>query len=151
MAGWTNRGKYMILASYLRGATPPTNFYVALCTSATAPTQDTNTLGELTEIAAGNGYTTGGYPLARNSTDFDVLTEDDAGDVAYIQCKDIVWTAVTGNLPASGNGARYAVITDDNATVSSRQVLAYFSLTSDRTVSVGQTLTLQNLELRLTE
>ena len=59
----TNRGKYNFLAWLFRGVTPPTNFYVALVTSATAPTADTNTFSELTEIAAGNGYTTGGYSL----------------------------------------------------------------------------------------
>jgi len=125
---------------------------MALATSAVAPTADTNTWSELTQIATGNGYTTGGYSLSRNATDFDVgPTEVDASDYAYIQIKDIVWTASGGNLPASGNGARYAVLTDDNVTEGSRDVLAFFDLSSDRTVSTGQTLTLQNCELRLTE
>lgn len=151
MAGWTNRGKYLILDSYFRNAAEPTNFYVALVTSAAAPTADTNTLSQLTEIANGQGYTTGGYQLARDGTDFDTLTEDDGNDKGIIQIKDIVWTASGGNLPASGNGARYAVLLDDNATVGSRQVIAWWDLTSDRTVSAGQTLTLQNCELDLTE
>lgn len=151
MAGFTNRGKYLLLQGVFRNTGLPTNFYVALVTSATAPTQDTNTLSELTEIANGNGYTTGGYQLTKNATDFDVLTEDDSGDVGLVQIKDIVWTASGGSLPASGGGARYAVLLDDNATVGSRQVLAYWDLTSDRSVSVGQTLTLQNCELRLTQ
>lgn len=149
-SGFTNRGKFLLFGYVFRGTTLPTNFYVALATSATAPTADTNTLGELTEITAGNGYTTGGYSLARNATDFDTLTEDDTGDKALIQLKDVAWTASGGNLPASGSGARYAVLTDDNATVASRQVLAFWDLTSDRTVSSGQPLTLQNCELDLT-
>jgi hypothetical protein len=62
-----------------------------------------------------------------------------------------VWTASTGPLPASGGGARYAVLTDDNGTVSSREVLAYFDLVSDRVVSDGQTITLQDSELLLSE
>lgn len=151
MAGFTNKGKYHLLNIALRNGTEPTNFYVALVTSATAPTADTNTLSQLTEIATGNGYTTGGYSLNRDSTDFDTMTEDDSADRGYAQVKDIVWTASGGNLPASGSGARYAVLTDDNATVGSREVWAYWDLTSDRTVSTGQTLTLQNLELRLNE
>ncbi len=151
MAGWTNKGKYSIMDEYFRNATEPTNFYVALVTSATAPTADTNTLSQLTEIAANNGYTTGGYQLARNGTDFDVLTENDTDDRGDMQIKDIVWTASGGPIPASGNGARYAVLTDDNVTVGSRLVLAWWDLTSDRSVSDGQTLTLQNCELRLTE
>jgi hypothetical protein len=134
-----------------RNGTEPTTFYVALVTSATAPTADTNTLGDLTQIAAGNGYTSGGIAVARNSTDFDTLTEDDTNDRGDLQIKDLTWTASGGSIPGSGNGARYAVLTDDNATVNSREVYAYWDLTSDRSVSTGQTLTLQNLEIRLSE
>jgi hypothetical protein len=150
MAGLiTNRGKFWLLEQVFRNPAEPANLYLALVTSAVAPTVDTNTLSELTEIAAGNGYTAGGYQLTRNSTDFDVLTEDDAADRAYVQLKDIVWTASGGPLPASGNGARWAVLSDDNATLGSRLVLAAWDLTSDRTVSSGQTLTVQNAEWRL--
>lgn len=151
MAGFTNRGKKLLLEEMFRNPTEFTNFYVALCTSATAPTADTNTLSELTQIASGNGYTANGIQLSRNSTDFDTLTEDDTGDLAKILIKDLVWTASGGNLPASGGGARYAVLTDDNATAGSRQILAFWDLGSDRTVSDTQTLTLQDCELRLTE
>jgi hypothetical protein len=115
------------------------------------PTADTNLMSDLTEIATGNGYTSGGISLSRNATDFDVLTEDDTNDIAYVQVKDIVWTASGGTLPSDGNGATYAVITDDNATVSSRQVYHYGSLGSARVVSDGQTLTIQNFEIRLAE
>ena len=151
MAGWTNRGKYNTLAIKYRNVAEPTNYYMFLATSATAPTADINTKSELTEIATGNGYTAGGISLNRDSTDFDVLTEDDTNDRALIQIKDLVWTASGGNLPASGNGARYAILTDDNATLGSREVDTYFDLVSDRTVSSGQTLTLQNCEIRLSE
>jgi len=151
MAGWTNKGKMSILDAYFRNNGAPTNFYVALVTSATAPTQDTDTLGQMTEIAAGNNYTSGGFSLTPGATDFDVLNEDDTNDRGDIQIKDVAWTASGGPIPASGNGARYAVLTDDNVTVSNREVYAYWDLTSDRSVSDGQTLTLQNVELRLTE
>lgn len=149
MAGWTNKGVRRLLGWVFRGETLPTNFYVALVTSAAAPSADTNTLSDLTQIAAGNGYTSGGFSLSKNSTDFDTLTENDTNDRAELQIKDVQWTASGGSLPASGNGARYAVLTDDNATVGSREVLAYWDLASDRSVSVGQSLTLQDLELRL--
>ena len=151
MAGWTNKGKMSILDAYFRNNGAPTNFYVALVTSASAPTADTNTLSDLTEIAAGNGYTTGGYQLTKNATDFDSLTENDTDDRGEIQIKDVVWTASGGSIPDSGNGARYAVLTDDNGTVANREILAYWDLSSDRSVSDGQSLTLQNCELRLTE
>lgn len=151
MAGWTNKGKFRCLDSFFRAQNTPTNFYIALATSAAAPTADINTLSELTEIAAGNGYTQGGYQLNRDTTDFDSHTENDANDRSDLQIKDVVWTAAGGSIPGSGSGARYAVLTDDNVTVGSRHVLAWWDLSSDRTVSNGQTLTLQNCELRLTE
>jgi len=152
MAGWTNRGKFNILGTYFRAtAIPGSAFAVFLATSATAPTADHNLKTDLTEIATGQGYSAGGLNVARDGTDWDVLTEDDSGDLAKIQIKDLVWTASGGNLPASGNGARYAGLTDQHATVGSRELLAFWDLSADRTVSDGQTLTLQNCELRLTE
>lgn len=151
MAGWTNRFKFKMLDWVFRGSALPTNFFVALFTSATAPVADTNTKSELTEIANGNGYTTGGISLSKNSTDFDVLTEDDTNDRALIQIKDLVWTASGGSLPASGGGARYACLTDDNATQGSREIYTGWDLTADRSVSVGQTLTLQNCEIRIND
>ena len=152
MAGsFTNRGKMRRLSWVFRGVALPTNFYVALATKATKPTPETNTLGDLTQIALGNGYADGGIQLARNSTDFDVLTEDDAQDRALVQIKDIVWTAAAGPIPASGEGARYAVLTDDVVTVSAREVIAYWDLVTDRSIVATETLTLQDLELRLKE
>lgn len=145
----TNRGAFRIPQWVFQGVAIPTNFYVALVTSATAPTVDTNTLSQLTQVAAGNGYTTGGISLSRNTTDFDSLVEDDTDDQSELQIRDVVWTAAGGDLPGSGSGARYAVLTDDNATVGSREVLMWWDLGSDRIISDTQTLTLQNLELNL--
>ena len=146
--GMTNRGRKNMYDIVFRGATPPTNFYVALCTSAATPTADTNTFGQLTEISSGNGYTSGGYQLSRNTTDFDTLTEDDSNDRADLYIKDVTYTGSGGNLPGSGNGARWAVLLDDNGTVANREVWAWWDLGSDRTVSDGQDLTLQDLILR---
>jgi hypothetical protein len=150
-SGMTNKGKYNLLGYGYRNGTRPTNYYVRLITSAVVPTVDTNTASELTQIAAGNGYTAGGAALTPGATDFDVLTEDDVNDRALVQVKDIVWTAAGGPIPASGSGASYAVLTDDNATDGSREIHTYWDLVSARTVSDTQTLTLQDLEIRLTE
>ena len=149
-SGITNKGKYKMLGWVFRAETIPTNFYIALATSAATPDADTNTLGQLTEIADTNGYTTGGYQLTRNSTDFPDWTETDASDLATLLLKDIVWTASGGPIPASGNGARWAVLTDDNVTVGSREIYAWYDLVSDRTVSNGQTLTLADITLKFT-
>jgi hypothetical protein len=151
MAGWTNKGKFRVVQGWTRNTGSPTGFYAALITSAAVPGVDTNTFSELTEIAAGNGYTAGGLAVARNATDWDVLTEDDTNDVAFAQLKDMVWTGSGGNLPASGNGARRMILTDDNGTQASREVFHFLDLAADRTVSSGQALTIQNAEIRLTE
>lgn len=149
--GITNKGKWFLFDLAFLTHTKPTNYYVALVTSATAPTVDTNTFSELTEINTGNGYTAGGYSLTPGGTDFDSLIENDTDDRAELQCKDITWSASGGSIPNGGSGARYAILTDDNATQGSRLVLAWWDLTSDRSVSDGQDLTLQNCELRLSE
>ena len=148
---WTNRGKFLMLDWVFHAQAMPTNFYVALVTSAVAPTVDINTLGELTEIASGNGYTTGVYQLTPGATDFDVMTEDDAGDKALVQTKDLVWTASGGPIPDSGDGARYAVLTDDNGTIANRQVIAAWDLVSDRSCTDTHSITLEDCELRAIE
>lgn len=147
----TNKGKYKLLGWPFRAASIPTNFYIALCTSATAPTYQTNTLADLTQIATGNGYTDGGYQLTPGSTDFDVWTEDDIDNEGEIQVKDVTWTASGGTIPDSGDGARYAVLTDDNGTVANREVYAVWDLEMDRTVTDGFTLSLVNLTLKLVD
>jgi hypothetical protein len=151
MAGFTNKGKYRVLGYAYRGDAIPANFYMALCTVASVPDADTNTMADLTEIAAGNGYTSGGYQLTPGAVDYDVWTEDDANDRGLVQCKDIVWTAVAGPIPSAGAGARYAVHIDDAGVVANREVMQFFDLGAAITISAGQTLTLQNCEFRLTE
>lgn len=147
-SGVTNKGKAHLVHATFRRTSLPTNYYVALVTSATAPTVDTNTLSQLTEVSTGNGYTSGGISLTPGATDFDTLTEDDTNDEGFVQIKDVVWTASGGTLPAS-DSARYAVLTDDNGTVGSREVYAWWDLSSDHQVSSGQTFTLQDLEINL--
>ena len=140
-----------MLHAFFAAQNQPTNFYIALITSAVAPTRAINTFSELTEIANGQGYTTGGYSLTRNTTDFDTMTEDDGANTATIMIKNVVWTASGGTLPASGSGASYAVILDDNVTIASREVLAYWSLGGAISVSSGQSLTLTDLALQATQ
>jgi len=145
MAGFTNKGAFTILGIVFRAATAPTTFYLALATNAVAPTADTNTLSELTQVTGSFGYTTNGTAVARNATDFDTLTENDSNDRAELQLKDYTWTAAGGTIA----NIRYAVLTDDNATPGSRVILVYWDLGSLISLADGQSLTLQNLELRL--
>lgn len=146
---FTNKGLYKALGIWLRGETAPTTFYAALGTNDTPPTVDTNTMTDVSEIATGNGYSSGGNAVARSSTGFDVWTEDDTNDRAFVQAADVTYTASGGSLPGSGNGARWMFITDDNGTVASREVYGAFDLVSDRQVSDTQSLVIQDAEFRL--
>ena len=143
MAGFTNKGKAKLLRNFFQSETPPTNLYVYLVTSATAPTADLNTLGQLTEISE----TGKEFQLSLNTTDFDTSvsdSEDDTNDKGVMKIKDCTFAGPVTN-------ARYAVLVDDNGTEGSREVYCYWDLGSNRSVSSGQTLTLQDLEMNLLE
>ena len=156
MAGVTNKGKFRTLESYYRGVSSPTNFYIALVTSAVAPTADTNTFSELTEISTGNGYAGGGIALTPGTADFDVLTQDSTNDRGFIQIKDVTWTASGGSIPSTGNGIKYAILTDDNTTQANREVLDFWDLTTvgstaSKSITAGLDLTLLDCEIGLNE
>ncbi len=138
--GWTNRGKKLVLDYGFEGTSPPTNYYVALITSAVAPDAETDTLGTLTQISGG-GYAAAAVAAGTAFT----TSEDDTADRGKTVMDDVAWTADGADLGA----ARYAVLCDGN--VSGSNVIAYFDLSSDRTVSDGQTLTLTACELQLNE
>ena len=143
MAGFTNKGKAKLLRNFFHSETPPTNLYVYLVTSATAPTADLNTLSQLTEISE----TGKEFSLTLNTTDFDTSvsdSEDDTNDKGVMKIKDCTFAGPVTN-------ARYAVLVDDNGTEGSREVYCYWDLGSNRSVSSGQTLTLQDLEMNLLE
>ena len=156
-SGITNLGKQRLLEMALRDTqdsagsdTAPMN--LALITSATTPISSILVFSELTQIATGNGYLDGGLPVTRDGLDLTMWdnSSDTAGSYGRLQLQNFVWTAVGGNLPSSGNGASFAILTDDNATVANRQVYAWFDLLTARTVGSGSILTLVDIEIRLT-
>lgn len=145
MPGMTNRAVKLMVGSFFADDGTPTSFKMALCTAAVTPTADTNLLSDLTEIAVGNGYSAGGVTVARNlTTGFDTLTEDDSGNTGYIRVQDVSFLASGGTLPASGDGASWAVLTDDSG-----NVMGYFTLTSPQSVADGQSININSAELRL--
>ena len=111
------------------------------------PTRNTNTMADLTEIPAGNGYTAGGDAVARNTADFLTVIENDTLNTSVVTMADRIWTASGGNLPASGPGASHIALTDDNATPANRDVIWWGYLGAERTVSDGQPLTITNMQL----
>ena len=146
-SGTTDRGKKLLLDYAFEASTVPTTYYLALCTATTTPTKAINTFSQMSEVAAGNGYTTAGSALTA-ATDFTV-TEVDSTVGAKVIISDQTWTAAGGDLPASGLGARWAVLLD--GALSTSNVLAYFDLVSARTVSDTQTLTIQAAEIDANE
>jgi hypothetical protein len=91
------------------------------------------------ELANGNGYTTGGQSLA-NST----VTEDDANDRAGITFDDASWTASGGSIgPTPG-----AIIFDD--TTSDDTIVGYIDFSTERTVTAGNILSVQSIAVNLT-
>jgi len=153
-SGITNRGKLRLLEMAFRNtkdtaAIDTSPLFLALVTSAVTFTVETTVFDTTKQIATGNGYTDGGVNLERDTLSWDAVGISTATAYGYIRLKDVVWTA-SGTFPASGVGAFYAIITDDNATVGSRQVYAWIDLTTARTLGSGATLTLQDIEIRLT-
>lgn len=146
---FTTRGFALLFAAYFRAGTRPAQFYVALVTDAVAPSHDTKTLSELTEIADGNGYPEGGYELDPNATDFDDITEDDTNQWTTLGIKTIAFAASGGDIPGSGDGARYLVLTTDEAAVGDRQIIWYESLGAERTALSGQTLSIIGIDARI--
>ena len=158
-SGVTNIGKIRILEMALRdtqdSATVDTSpLYLALGTSAMSLSSTTILFDTATQIFSdtAGGYTDGGLVLERDGSSLTVwdTISDTAGDYGLLKLKDMIWTGTGGSLPRSGNGAFYAVLLDDNATIGSRQVYAWWDLTAARTVGSGATLTLQDIEIRLT-
>ena len=136
-SGVTDRGRAKLLNYAFDGTTAPTTFYYALCTDATTPTVATNLFSDLTEIATGNGYAQFGNSMA-SDTAFTV-TEVDGTPGAKVVLSNQEFTGSGGTLPSSGS-ARWAVLLDTNAT--SANVLAWFDLSANTSVSDGQTLSI---------
>lgn len=145
--GITNRGRKLLLGLAFRNEGITSKFKLHIVTAAVAPSVDTNTLGELTEIGTGNGYGTDGIDVARSSVGFDAPAEDDSGDKATIALVDVVLTAAGGAIPASGT-ARYAVLTTDEGTKANRQVIAWWD--AQPALVDGQSYTLQDPTVELT-
>jgi hypothetical protein len=90
-----------------------------------------NVLGDLTQIAGSNGYTTGGSDITFNSTR--------SGGTVTATSVDVVWTASGGNLGASTTG-RYLSYYDDTSALDN--LAASWDYGTTFTIATGETLTL---------
>lgn len=100
--------------------------------SLAAPVQATNTvLADITQIANGNGYTTGGVALASVT-----YTESGAGTGIWVwTAADFLWTASGGSIA----DFRYVVIYDDTA--AGDPLVLYIDYGATLTVTSGNTFT----------
>ena len=96
-----------------------------------APLAADNVLGDLTQIAGSNGYTTGGDNIT--------FTSSRSGGTVTATATDVVWTATGGNLGASTTG-RYISYYDDTSALDN--LAGNWDYGAAFTVAVGETLTL---------
>lgn len=90
-----------------------------------------NVLGDLTQIAGSNGYTTGGENITYNATR--------SGGTVTSTAVDVVWTASGGNLGASTTG-RYVSYYDDTSALDN--LAASWDYGSTFTIAAAETFTL---------
>ena len=100
--------------------------------SLVAPVQATSALlADITQIANGNGYTTGGVTLASVT-----YTESGAGTGIWVfTCADFLWTASGGSIA----DFRYVVIYDDTA--AGDPLVLYIDYGATLTITSGNTFT----------
>jgi len=95
----------------------------------TTPSKTTNTvLADITQIAAGNGYTTGGVTAT-------VTSSSQTAGVYNLILSGIAWTAAGGDIAAN----RYAVLYNDTA--ASDNLIAYADFGVSAVIANGNTET----------
>lgn len=103
-------------------------FKVALANT-DVPVNTDATRSQITEIAAGNGYTAGGTSTA--------CTTSTSGGVAKATFVDVVWTCVTAAMAA----LRYPFLYNDTPTSPADPLIAWWDYGSAVTLQVGETFT----------
>jgi hypothetical protein len=94
----------------------------------TAPVAANSVKADLTEIAAGNGYTAGGTATT--------ITTSTASGVAKATATDVAFTASGGLMAAF----RYAVLYNDSPTSPADPLIGFWDYGSSLTLAVGESL-----------
>lgn len=115
------------------------------------PGPNTDVLGDLVEIGEGSGYITGGVAVPRNSTGFVTHSEDDTADTSILTIQRLQWTSTISNMPPGPDGIMYLVLTDDNATIAQRQVLAFWDLLGEYFIASGDSIIIDDARLAAEE
>ena len=98
----------------------------------TAPVAGNSIRANLTEIAAGNGYSAGGTIATRVSSELDVVT-----DAYELILSSVVFTASGGSI----GPFRYAVLYDDTTTSPADVLIGWWDYGSSLTLVSGESVT----------
>jgi hypothetical protein len=99
-----------------------------ICLTNTAPTTATTTYSSLTEIASGNGYTTGGNAAAL------VTSAQSSGTYKLVLTSPATWTGSGAGMATF----RYAVLYQNSGT---KPVVGWWDYGSGVTLAAGETFT----------
>lgn len=97
--------------------------------SNTAPVQTDTVFANITEIAAGNGYTAGGATLS-------VSSSSQTGGAYTLSAADVTFTATGGSI----GPFRYVVMYNDTPTVPADPLIQYWDYGSSITLASGESL-----------
>jgi len=104
-------------------------FKVALTNS--APVATNTILSDITQIASGGGYTTGGATTT--------ITVSETSGTTTVSGTEVQWTGSGGGMATF----RYAVLYNDSSTSPADALIAWFDYGSGVTVAAGETFTLK--------
>lgn len=102
-----------------------------LMLSNTAPVATNSVKADITEIAAGNGYTAGGEVVSSNGTR--------SGGTVTLDGDQVVWTASGGSI----GPFRYVVLYDDTPTSPADPLVSWWDYGSSLTLANGETFTVK--------
>lgn len=143
---WTDYGiRQVMLNAFISDHVAPTSMDVRLLSAIPASPEEIEDFTGVTEVANGNGYTTGGIALditAAGGSDWTV-SEPGTDGVQVNALANKQWTASGGSLAAAGA----AIVVDQAGT---DKVWAIFDFGGTVTVTDGGTLTMTGCELRIT-
>lgn len=118
------------LASGVHQLQTGTTHVLKVALTNTAPAAGNSVLANITEVANGNGYTTGGISVGT------ITGSQTSGTFKLVGGTDPVWTA-----SGAGFTARYAVLYNDTPTSPADPLIGWWDYGSSVTLAAGETLT----------
>ena len=107
-----------------------TKHVLKVALSNTAPSSANAVLADITQVANGNGYTTGGVSVGT------ITGAQTSGTFKLTGGTDPVWTA-----SGAGFTARYAVLYNDTPTSPAKPLIGWWDYGSSVTLAAGETFT----------